>query len=352
MASNLKIVQESETQRQHVRVEIPARARIGSELFKVKNMSVGGISVYAGEEITKHVAGNIKILFPFNAYAFHLEIKAQFVDYDREKKIASLKFIELNASQASLINYILKSYMTGTLITEGDLISIAARDNTVKIKPHFDDEDRSPKAVLKRVLPTAFIAMVGVAGLLFFAGNVYENSLVVKSYHGVVESEKIDVRSFAEGTVTVLIPDEAERVTKGQPLAIIERAHNVMRTGLAASETSNEQTVYSPCDCYILLRHVQTGEFRAFGEPLFSLVPVESRLWVTALLEPEKSHHLRLQGDTNIRIAGESGFVVGHIMDISVDGLEKPYTKIRIKPEESLPLDLMGRPAYVEFLQR
>ncbi len=351
MVGNLKIVQEAEVQRQHVRVEIPARVRIGSDLYKVKDMSAGGFSVIADEEVTKHPAGNVKILFPFNAYAFHLEIKAQLVDYNREKKIASLKFIEMNASQASLINYILKSYMTGAMVTEGDLINIATRDNTVKIKPHYDDEDRSLKAVLKRVLPTAFIAMAGIAGLLFFAGNFYENSLVMKSYHGVIESEKIDIRSVAEGTVTVLIPEEAEKVTKGQPLAIIEKERAITQAGLQKPDTSKDFTVFSPCDCHILLRHVQTGEFRAFGETLFSLVPVSSKLWVTSLIEPQKAHHLRLQGDANIRIAGESGFITGHIMEITSDGLDNPYTKIRVKPEEIMPLEMLGRPAYVEVLQ-
>jgi len=351
MAGNLKIVQESETQRQHVRVEIPARVRIGSDLYKVKDMSAGGISIFADEDVTKHTPGNIKILFPFNAYAFHLEIKAQLVDYNRDKKIASLKFIEMNASQASLINYILKSYMTGSLVTEGDLINIATRDNTVKIKSPYDEEDRSLKAILKRVLPTALIAMAGIAGLLFFAGNVYENSLVMKSYHGLIESEKIDIRSFSEGTVTVLIPEETEKVTKGQPLAVIEKERNITQAALQTSDASKGSTVFSPCDCHVLLRHVQTGEFRTFGESLFTLVPVESKLWVTSLIEPKKAHHLRLQGDANIRIAGESGFMAGHIMEITSDGLDKPYTKILVKPEEIMPLEMLGRPAYVEFLQ-
>lgn len=351
MAGNLKIVQESEIQRQHVRVEIPARVRVGSDLYKVKDMSAGGISIIADEGVVNHPSGTIKILFPFNAYAFHLEIKAQIVDYNRDKKIASLKFIEMNASQASLINYILKSYMTGSLVTEGDLINIAARDSTVNIKPHYDEEDRSLKAVLKRVLPTAFIAMAGVAGLLFFAGNVYENSLVMKSYHGVIESEKIEIRSFAEGTVTVLIPQEAEKVTKGQPLAVIGKTRGATQAALPPADASKDLTILSPCDCHILARYAQTGEFRAFGEVLFSLVPVESKLWVTSLIEPQKAHHLRLQGDANIRIAGESGFVAGHIMEITSDGLDKPYTKILVKPEKAMPLEVLGRPAYVEFVQ-
>lgn len=348
MSSNLKIVHESETQRQHVRISIPASAKISSKLYKVKDISSGGLSIYAEEKLSDGIE-NIKIFFPFNSYSFHMEVKGKFVNYNPEKKIASYRFVEMNASQVSLINYIIKSYMSGNLVTEGDLISVVNRDNFVKNRSHTTPEKNNIRSGIRKIFPLILIILIGVAGILFFAGNIYEKSSILNSYQSMVEGMRIDVRSYAEGTATFLIAEETEKVTKGQPLISIDRITTHFQENVPPAPNT-QITINSPCDCYIQTRHAQSGEFVGYGETMMTLVPNESRLWVTALVSPEKVHNLRLQGDAQIRIAGEGGFVDGHIMEIGTDGLERAYTKVKIKPEIPMALEMLGRPAYVEFL--
>ena len=351
---DIKVVHESEAQRQHVRVEIPARVKINGEVYPIKDLSAGGLRVYATREVDPEKAvRTLRLLFMFDVFAFHLDIKAQQLYFDAKKKIAGFRFVELNERQISFLNYLIRSYMTGAVIREGDLIHIVSRDNLVKVRKTDDPgHEEGWRGAIKRILPTAIIGTLGLAGLLVISGNLYESSSVIKSYQSVVESNEITIRAHTEGIFRPLLTDDIERVRKGQPIAILEKGEGTLAGDSIAgiSGGKREIVINSPCDCYVLLRYVRDGEFRALGERMFTLVPAESRPWVSATVPPQQAHRLRLLDNANIKVAGEGAFIEGHITDIDFVGLEEPVARIKISPTSQLPADMVGRPAYAEFV--
>lgn len=333
MTADLKIVHESEVQRQHVRVEIPAGVRIGGRTYKIKNLSAGGFALHETGRIREERDGRVEFVFPFPGYALQCVCKAsQLGGWD--KGAARFRFTGLGGAQMALISHIVRARMAGTLVDGGELLNIAGRGGFAELKSRLPQERIGWRQAFWRVAPAALFSAAGLAGLLFMLGNAYERSAIFKSYQAVVEAGTIAVRAQEEGEVRLLLSDVAEKVAKGQPLAVIER------------RGKEGPVIASPCDCSIRQRLVQDGEFRAFGETLFTLVPSDAAPWITALVPPEKAHHFRLQDDVRVRIAGEGGFVAGHIADI---GSGEGGARIRIRPEKKMSTDLLGRPAYVEF---
>src|ERR1700752_1556531 len=92
-----RIVHESETQRQHIRVQIPALAKMGGKNHRIANISTGGFSIKAEKDfvLPDHFQ-EIKILFPFKNLAFHLNLKAAPVYHDKKRGMAGFLFQEMN----------------------------------------------------------------------------------------------------------------------------------------------------------------------------------------------------------------------------------------------------------------
>ncbi len=340
----IRVVHESETQRQHIRIGLPAKVKINDDIYKIKDLSVSGLSIATDKELPiDKSARTLRIFFVFDVFAFYLDIKAQPVYFNAKRKEAGFRFVEMKDRQLSLLNYVVKSWLSGSVIREGEIMNVISRDNLTKARNHHTEpEETGLKATLQKVLPTALISVLGIAGLLFFFGNIYENSSIVKSYESVVAGNELNIRAHTEGIFTPLIGEDVDHVQKDQPLATISREDSSL-------SGPGQTTIKSPCDCYILSQQAQSGEFRAMGEPLFRLLPAESRLWVTATVPPQQAQKLRLQDNVNLKVAGEGTFMEGYVTEIDFIDKEEPVAEIRISPKKALSNDMIGRPAYAEF---
>lgn len=78
MGSNqARIIHESEVQRQYVRVKFPAQASLEGVLYKVRDISVGGIALEGLKGIYKpgqHIA--FQLILPFEGFSFSLELQS------------------------------------------------------------------------------------------------------------------------------------------------------------------------------------------------------------------------------------------------------------------------------------
>ncbi|NCC20838.1 MAG: hypothetical protein EOM26_00075 [Alphaproteobacteria bacterium] len=340
-----RITHESEAQRQHVRLQIPAKAEIAGNAYPVKDISSGGIRVEAAKPVVKKSGlADIRLIFPFAAFSMDLCVKGQAVHFDKDRKTAGFRFTELGQSQMSILNHIIKATMAGAMVTEGDVIHILSRDNFVNARN--DNRAKKKRGVfffVRRAVAMLLILGLGGLALAFVAGNLYENNRVLKAYEGKVVSENVIVRSPAEGVFEPLIPPGTTQVAMNQPLGTIRRGGGL--------QNAAGVTLKSPCDCYIVERFVRPGEFRGMGESVFKMVPIESRPYISTTLPPEQALRLRLQDDANIRIAGEGTFIEGNVVGIETEQrLNEMMTTVQVRPSELLPIDVIGRPAYVEFL--
>ncbi len=341
--SDSGVTHESEVQRQYIRIDLAAKATIDNSNYNLHNLSSGGFSIEAPENVFSSSIQHIKILFDFDNFAFQLDVTARLVY--QNKGIAGFAFTELKARQISLLNYIIKSYLSGLIVSEGDLINVATRNDFAKLRDKSLSNDNNYKGWIGKIIPFAVIAFVGVMGLVFLMANLYENTLIIKSSFSVVESPVFTVRAEKNGIFSSLLAQDVTKVNKGQPLA-------VLKSDPATPNDMNQQGDYvlkSPCDCKIIAQNAQDGEFRVLGESIFELVALDARPWVTANLNPDESHRLKLQDNANFRLVGEKKFLEGHVVDFVPPSFNKPFVQVKIKPVQPLPVETVGRQAYVEL---
>lgn len=358
-AAGLNVVHESEVQRQHIRVQIPAIAKIGEKTYKIRDISVGGFSIRAPEGYEPGAPPlKVKILFPFESFAFHLNLKAAAIHHDGET--AGFVFQNLSPRQISVLSHVVQSCLTGLVIGEGDIINVVSRENFYAPRERHVGNDNRINRGLSRILPLAGIAVLAAAALFLLLGNIYENTSIVKSYTGVVEGETFTVRAPGNGVYHTLLAQDAETVVKGQPLAVVTASaasglpmpspEEGAPTDFGVPTGPGDVVIRSPCDCRIATRYPQDGEFRALGDPVMDLVPLEGDTWITASLRSEQAHRLRLEDDVHARIAGESDFLDGRVVAFLPPDVEKDIARVRVRTNQAVPTDLVGRLAYVEFV--
>lgn len=348
-----RIVHESEAQRQHVRIKISAIIRSENEKYEMANLSSGGFAIKVGKSPTKELgASEFAVILPFTAFCMKFTVNAREIYFDKEKGIAGFQFCSLSPPQISLINYLIKAFLAGHIVTEGDIIGIISRNNFTEernknLKKHKPGNFKQAG----RILPVLLILCAGVAGLLFLYGNMYKNPSLIESWQGRVSSEEITVRSQTTGIFRPLLEEGTSQVAEGQPLATLEPVS--ISTDNSVSKTPQGIIVKSPCDCVILKTLVRKGEFRRTGEPIFKLTPIEEMPVITTLLSTRDALEIRPQDDVNINIAGESSSIAGYVDSISEAGhIDSSLAQVVVRPARRLPLGAVGLPAHLEFLRR
>lgn len=349
VALNENITHESEIQRQHLRVNLAATAKINGKPYKINNLSAGGFSVLDYDDTQASGAvEQTEITFTFNSFIMAVNVRAAPVYSDPDRKIAGFRIIEAGRRETSLINYILKTYIAGNLVTEGDILNVATRDNFVK--PRFKPNAAENVNNWKRFVPMGLITVACASAMFFFFGNVYETAAIVKSYMGVVEGAVFTVRAPQNGVYESLLPGGSERVTKDQVIGVIHSNPAATAINLSGNSASGDVIIKSPCDCLITNQLAKNGEFNAAGGPIMELMPVNGNVWVTAALRPEQIYRIQLQDDARVKVAGESTFVEGNVTEFIPAEKGEELSRVRVRTRTPIMPQMVGRVAYVEFV--
>jgi mannuronan synthase len=335
-----KIVHESEIHRHHIRIALPASAVVNGNTYKVSDLSSGGFSINSKDTFPLEPL-NVKLLFAFDSFSFHLDVNARLVYKDKDK--AGFSFAALNARKISLLNYIIKSYLSGLIITEGDIINVASRNDFSKLREKPKSNDNTFKKGWTKIVPVGALFLIGFTGLFLLFSNIYETAVIIKSPFGIVESETYTARAETNGIFHSLLAQGTRKVIKDQPLGVIKANSSL------PDDAAGNYILKSPCDCIIAQQQAKEGEFRALGEPLFELTPLSARPWVIANLTPDQMYRLKLQDSAYVRIIGESKFVEGNITEFLPPSFNKDFVQVKVKTKEPLPLEAVSRQAYVEF---
>jgi multidrug resistance efflux pump len=212
-----------------------------------------------------------------------------------------------------------------------------------------------PHSKWSRIIPLGLIVIAGLTGLVLLGSSIYENTSIVKSYTAVIEADTYTVRATESGIYNSLLAQSARKVTKGQEIAVLKQPGEIAAAPASAQPTQAPPgaagtIIKSPCDCYIFKTFSKDGEFRTTGEPLFELIPLQPNAWVTASIRPDQTHRLKLQDDAYVQLMGENKFIDGHISAFMAPNFENGTSQVRIKTTEPLPPQVIGQPAYVEFV--
>lgn len=355
-AAASQIVHESEAQRQHVRLPLPARAIIKGQEYDVRDLSPAGMGIRG---ITgAYERGTIlavTLRLPFGTFTLDLSLQGEVQHYNEAEKLLGCHFTNLTTDQLALINHVLKAFLAGDVVASGDLLNVASRDSFVKTRRQNGPAvaGAAPGFDIRRQIPG--LAIMGVLGLIaayVIGGNLYESAFVLKSTDAYVSTRLVTVDAPAEGTFKLALPVDTALVEAGQ----------VIGTVTARDETLPPAQIVSPCHCQISRIQANDGEYVAAGAPVVSLASADLKPVITATIEPVSASRIKSDSKAIITIAGTqrkfSGRVTGMTSGLASQtpnaslGFVPAPVFVTITTDQPLPADLANIPAQVVFTAR
>lgn len=366
-AVNVNVVHESEAQRQHARVRIPAKLRYLGENretleVKVDDLSAGGLSFHAKHPLKVGEVLRGRLQFTVDKLGLATDIEFQVRSFDPSSGRAGVQFQNLEPRDIATLRHIITSHLSGELITIGDVLSTLQRDNFTKARKQKDASGgMSAFGRLRAVTFSLGVFVVGVAAFGFIAKSVYGLYFVSHAQAGVVSVPTSNVTMPRDGTVQGLV-ESGGQVVKGAPLASFSTSMLDMLKGhlddqqlepAKVEELFGKQmsgTLTSPCDCVVARQLVDDGQYASKGQVIFQLVPRTTIPTVEARFSYRQFDDVKPGSRVHFTVAGEEQTRTGQIVSSSSLNSEDLSSDIRvqIKPDESLPSELAGRPVAVD----
>ncbi len=357
MNTSAQIVHEAETQRQHVRLNLPAQVEIDGKLFTVKDLSSGGMALReCNDHVKKGQIIHCKLFLPFNDFTLDLGLEAEVLYIDKKSNSAGCRFINLTPSKISILNHVLKSFMTGDLVNSGDLINVVSRENFVNIRKNKEDVELSQIEKIKRYGVYGLIIITGLFLAFFIIQNIMNKIFVVQSSAGVVQGSKIEILAPMSGVLSLSLPEGSMTVRKGQMIGEITGQENTaLVTDALETITVNRPTqIISPCDCTIIQSNILGSEYVPQDKKLYTLIPQKEELTIVVTVSVQDVHRLNIGTHATVDILGEKQKLKGKIINIVMNDSafsfdQVPTAKVILKTDVRLAIDLMNRPVSVEF---
>lgn len=367
-AVNANVVHESEAQRQHARVKIPAKLRLlngqpNAPLVRVEDLSAGGLSFVAPANLRPAVGEVIKgrLQFLIDNLGLAMDVDLQVRTIDSSTGRVGCQFQNLESQDISTLRHLITSHLSGDLISMGEVLATLQRDNFTKARKSKDSgSGLSAFGRLRAVTFSIGIFAVGVIAFGFVAKSVYGMYFVSHSTSGLVSVPSLDVTMPREGTVTSLVAPNGN-VAKGAPLATFNTSMlDMLKGNLDPDEMQPAKieelfgrqlagTMTSPCDCVVAKQLVADGQYASKGQVIFQMVPRNVAANVDARFTYRQFADVQPGARVTFQVAGEDGDHSGKIVsatalspaDLSSD------IRVQIQPDEAINSNLAGRPVEV-----
>ncbi|QXI44229.1 alginate biosynthesis protein Alg44 [Pseudomonas wayambapalatensis] len=365
-AVNVNVVHESEAQRQHARVRIPAKLRYldserQSQDVKVDDLSAGGLSFHAKKALPVGDVVRGRLQFVVDNLGLSMDIEFLVRSSDPQSGRTGVEFQNLEPRDIATLRHIITSHLSGELISVGDVLSTLQRDNFTKARKQKDSgSGLSAFGRLRAVTVTLGVFVVGIAAFGFVAKSLYGLYFVSHAEAGVVAVPTTNVTMPRDGSMQSLVENGAQ-VVKGAPLATFNTSMLDLLKGhlddsqlepAKVEELFGKQlsgTLTSPCDCVVARQLVDDGQYASKGQAVYQLIPRTTNPMVEARFSYRQFDEVKPGTRVNFQIAGEdnvrTGVIVGSA-SLDNDNLASDI-RVQIKPDESLPAELAGRPASV-----
>ncbi|MHC8390371.1 PilZ domain-containing protein [Pseudomonas sp. MDT2-39-1] len=366
-AVNANVVHESEAQRQHARVKIPAKLRFfGPDRTpmeaRVIDLSAGGLAFNAGQLPLK--IGDVykaRLQFVIDNLGLAMDVELQVRSFDRPTGRAGCQFQNLEPQDISTLRHLITSHLAGDIVSMGEVLATLQRDNFTKARKVKDGgHGMSAFGRLRAVTFSLAIFLVGLAAFGFIFKSVYGMYFVSHAQAGLVSVPGMNITMPRDGTVQSLIKADGV-AAKGAPLATFSTSMlDVLKGHLddnqlqpaKVEELFGKQmtgTLTSPCDCTVAQQMVADGQYASKGDVIFQLVPRNSEANVEARFSYRQFADVRPGNTVSFQIAGEDTTRTGKIVsstslksaDLSSD------IRVLIQPDEPLDSKFAGRPVEV-----
>ncbi|HCS46621.1 MAG TPA: hemolysin D [Pseudomonas sp.] len=366
-AVNANVVHESEAQRQHARVKIPAKLRFfGPDRTPVEarviDLSAGGLAFNAGQLPLK--IGEVykaRLQFVIDNLGLAMDVELQVRSFDRQTGRAGCQFQNLEPQDISTLRHLITSHLAGDIVSMGEVLATLQRDNFTKARKVKDGgHGMTPFGRLRAVTFSLAIFLVGLTAFGFIFKSVYGMYFVSHAQAGLVSVAGMNITMPRDGTVQSLIKPDGI-AAKGAPLATFSTSMlDVLKGHLdedqlqpaKVEELFGKQmtgTLTSPCDCTVAQQLVADGQYASKGDVIFQLVPRNSEANVEARFSYRQFGDVLPGSTVSFQIAGEDKTRSGKIVsstslksaDLSSD------IRVQIKPDEPLDSAFAGRPVEV-----
>jgi alginate biosynthesis protein Alg44 len=364
---NVNVVHESEAQRQHARVKIPAKLRLLDEpnapLVRIEDLSAGGLSFVAPAQ-SRMTPGQVikgRLQFLIDNLGLAMDVELQIRSIDSASGRVGCQFQNLEAQDIATLRHLITSHLSGDIVSMGEVLATLQRDNFTKArKVKGSDGGMSTAGRVRAVVFSLGIFLVGLAAFGFIFKTVYGLYFVSHASAGLVSVPSMDVTMPREGTVQSLVAINSE-AAKGAPLATFNTSMLEMLKGSLTGEDLQPAkieelygkqmngTMTSPCDCVVARQLVPDGQFASKGQVVFQLVPRNAPATVEARFTYRQFNDVKPGTRVSFQVAGEDRTRTGEIVssanlndaDLATD------IRVQIKPDESLSSALAGRPVEV-----
>ena len=339
MASNIS--HHNEIHRQHIRLRIPITVEIEGTQYYADDWSIGGFGVQG--RIPPHQPGDrfpVRLMFPFEDFEIVLTVDCELVYVTPDGERFGCRFLGLTAGQTELFRYMVEAYLSGELVSAGDVLMAVNRRAGGQLRPLWPEEEAGFGHRLRRWLGHGLLLFAAFALLFIIYVGVREKYLVVHTSDAVVWVPTLDLRSPLAGRVEAM-----PRKPIFQPGDAVARV---------VANDGSEALLESPCECVVLEWAAVPGSYVQTGEPLLTLAAADRPLVIRARLPLERARWLEVGQRAEVWVPGEREPILAQIERIDFkperamlgNEVLEPKSALKalvyLRPDRPLDFDLPG----------
>jgi len=385
MASTGKvnIVHESEAQRQHVRVKVPAVIRFGvgtnaAKSYKLHDLSAGGFSFESGTDTYKTgEAFNGELLLNVDGIGFTIPVSFEVKTLDAANQRLGCVFQELGAKEISALRQVITAYLGGELTSTGDMLATLQRENFVRPRG-VKGGGLSFGAKLRALVGTGVVLLLGVLAFGYTTTKLYDIVFVAHATAAKIATTTYTITMPRDGTFYTLV-EKGMTVKKGAPIGsfqtgllnVVESVPGSFKlTPELVEELVGQQlrgSFASPCDCVVQKLFASDGQYVLRNQTIASLVPADTKPYILARFHYDQVKFLRqgrtvwftLNGETAPRAATIRLLRVLPAQTLDANGLNDlnglntnaaiTDVIVEMEPAEVLPLTRLEEPVQVDL---
>ncbi|WP_375170548.1 PilZ domain-containing protein [Marinobacter sp.] len=356
-------VHESEAQRQFARVRMPAKLFVkldGTTMkFPIEDLSAGGFGIKLGTEgLRRGQVYNGRLVFRIDG--FDLAVDVEFVprSFTGNDNRCGCEFQNLGANEVSVLRYLITSFLSGELVSAGDVLNTLSRENFTKARKGKGSQALGFFASARAMVVSLLVMAIGLLALTFVGYQLWQIYFVTTAESAMVASEQVPVRIPKDAKVTTLV-DAGEQVEAGQAIAtfdapMLSYVNDLVGNGnytVAQIEEllgqSVRGTLTSPCDCKVVNLLPAKDQYMSKGEKLAVVAPIDASAHVIARFNFADGEDLEEGQSVTLRLPG-GDTQAGRIESLFVDAESpnQPGNAINalIQAGEPLPMQSVGRP--------
>ncbi|WP_417565682.1 PilZ domain-containing protein [Marinobacter sp.] len=358
-----QFVHESEAQRQYARVRIPARLFVkldGSTYkFPVSDLSAGGFSLNTGlESFRQGRLYNGRLVFKVDGFDFAIEVSFVPRNFDSTNDRCGCEFQNLGAREVSALRYLITAFLSGEVVSAGDVLNTLSRENFTKARKSKGSQDLGFFGKLRAMVGSLIVMLIGLFAISFVASELWDIYFVTKAESAMVASEEIPVRIPKDAKVTTLVK-QGQVVKAGEAIAtfdapMLSYVNDLVGEGsysVGQIEELLDQrvrgTLTSPCDCKVINLRSAENQYMSRGEQLAVVAPMDATAHVIANFRFEQGEKLEEGQQVILRLPNgveQTGRITSLYVNSQVQSGAIDVISASIESDQPLPTGSIGRP--------